>query len=262
MLFEDKEVNLIEDFRLFSRAIHNSIGVIPESDDLFSIIQSLVDDNSWEKDWIDNSAKNAPPPDFYNDKAKLMLEVMRIDDHAFERKGRIQNPTNQKMRKIEKELRSKGVFDSFPQAQLIINAPTDLPTEEDHNYRFYKENFKRIIDKHKANIDLYRKNHPGYKLIFFIFDESSMYCKVEEPNKTIKQGEMFAFEAHYWFADKAFVDVFKDSGIDYLIWFVPYKWEKQEEAGLNMPMTFVCDCNNIPDKTIEYDPEFMMSADE
>ena len=28
------------------------------------------------KHWIDSSAKNAPPPDFYNDKLKLMMDVM------------------------------------------------------------------------------------------------------------------------------------------------------------------------------------------
>lgn len=262
MLYEDKEANLIEDFRLFSKAIPNVLCPMPQSDKVLSIIQSLIDDNSWCNNWIDNSAKNAPPPDFYNDNEKLMLEVMRIDDHAFERKGRILNPTNQKAREVEKELRTKGILDMFPQAQLIINAPTNLPSAEDHNYRYYTESFKRIVNKHKANISLYKKNHPGYKIIFFVFDESSMYCKVDEPNKVIKQGEMFEFEKHVWFADKAFVDVFRNTDIDYLIWFAPYKWEKQEEAGVNLPMAYICDCNNIPDKTIEYDPDYMMSADE
>ena len=35
------------------------------------------------KKWINSSGKNDPPPDFYNDKKKLMMDVMRIDDHAY-----------------------------------------------------------------------------------------------------------------------------------------------------------------------------------
>ena len=35
------------------------------------------------KTWIDASSKNALPPDFYNNKFKLMMDVMRIDDHTF-----------------------------------------------------------------------------------------------------------------------------------------------------------------------------------
>ena len=262
MLYEDKEKNLIEDLRLHAGYISNSIAAVPDTEDVLSIIHSLIEDDEWEKNWIDNSAKNAPPPDFYNDKEKLMLEVMRVDDHAFELKGKIQNPTNQKARKVEKDLKNKGILDTFPQAELFINAPTDLPTDEDHNYRFYQENFKRIVDKHKSNISLYRENHPGYKIIFFVFDESSMYCKVDEPNKVIKQGEMFEFESHYWFADKTFVDVFKNSDIDYLIWYAPYKWIKQEEAGLKLPMAYICDCNRVPNITVEYDPVYMMSVEE
>lgn len=48
------------------------------------------------KEWIDSSGKNDPPPDFYDNKHKLMMDVMRIDDHAYiDEKGRIQNKTLQ-----------------------------------------------------------------------------------------------------------------------------------------------------------------------
>lgn len=33
--------------------------------------------------WINTSNKNDPPPDFYCPTEKIMMEVMRIDDHSF-----------------------------------------------------------------------------------------------------------------------------------------------------------------------------------
>lgn len=226
------------------------------------IAESLLDDDKWQKEWVDNSAKNAPPPDYYNDNQKLMLEVMRVDDHAFEQNGRIFNPTNQKARKSEKEIKEKFEDSLTELTQIFVNTPTDLPSFEDHNYGFYKNNFKRIVEKHIEKIDLYRSNHPGYKLIFFVFDESSMYCQVDEPHKTIKQGERFDAEPHFWFYDKVFLDVFKESGIDYLIWYTPYKQLELFVPPLNLPYAIVFDCNHMDEESIEYPEAYMTSTEE
>ena len=90
-----------------------------------------------------------PPPDFYNDKLKLMMDVMRIDDHAFESKnGKIVNPTNQRESVIQKQIRKSGLLDSFPNVKnVIVTAVTDLTTDEDHNYKFYYSNFERVLMK-------------------------------------------------------------------------------------------------------------------
>lgn len=46
--------------------------------ELCNIIQS---GNFW-KDWVDASAHDAPPPDFYSNKYGLMMDVMKIDDNT------------------------------------------------------------------------------------------------------------------------------------------------------------------------------------
>ena len=219
---------------------------------------SIVDDKIWKTEWVDCSAKNDPPPDFYSESQKLMMEVMRIDDHAFEQNGKVINPTIQRESMRAKELRKKLNLSS--DTQLFINSPTDLPSLQDHNYRFYKYNFKRVIEKHIEKIPLYRSNHPDYKLIFFVFDESSMYCQTDIQNRIIKKDEPVLGKPHVWYFDKAFIDVFMNSGIDYLIWFTPYKCDPlcailQKKLGLYSLLA----CNQIVITPIDYPEDYMMS---
>lgn len=157
------------------------------------IFASIHDPEEW-KLWSDSSGKSDPPPDFYNDKLKLMMDVMRIDDHAFESKnGKIVNPTNQRESVIQKQIRKSGLLDSFPNVKnVIVTAVTDLPTDEDHNYKFYYSNFERVLMKHNNQIDLYGKNHPGYKTIFLVLDESSAYFEMESMPCFIEQQKIVA----------------------------------------------------------------------
>lgn len=262
MLFEDKESHLVNDFRMLIISAGKTLCVSIDTEEIQNVAKSILDKEIWESEWVDSSGKDDPPPDFYNNNQNLMLEVMRVDDHTFEENGRIKNPTNQLARKLEKDMRRMGLFEENPNLQLMVNAVTDLQGREDHNYDLYRNNFKRIVEKHIQSIPLYRENHPEYKLIFLIFDESSMYCKVEEKHKTIKQGEPFIGEPHKWFYDKAFIEVFKDSGIDYLIWFAPYKHMNYAGSDPHLPMAVIFDCNQIDDELIEYDPDYMMSVEE
>ena len=180
--------------------------------DLVDCFNSIHDEEKW-KDWINSSGKNELPPDFYNDKLKLMMDVMRIDDHAYmDSNGKIINPTLQKESKIYKQLRETFGED----CKIIINAPTDLSTEEDHNFIYYLNNFKRVVSKHNGAIENYRKNHPGYKTIFMVLDESSPYIYVKRKNRT--SGLL-----HLWFIDYNFISVINNIKADYVIWITPYK---------------------------------------
>ena len=262
MLEEDKESNLLEMFRLFANNSLSSICLIPNSETVVAIVDILRDERIWETEWIDSSSKDAPPPDFYNDRKRIMMEVMRVDDHAYEHEGKIINPTAIRARTIEKELQESGVLDLNPNARININSPTDLPSLEDHNYRYYKTNFRRIIEKHKKQIARYRINHPGYKLVFFVFDESSMYCKTDTPNRTIKKGEPFLSVPHIWFSDKAFTEIFKNSEIDYLVWFTPYKQFICSNPTIKLPLVCVFDCNQEGYEPIDYPEDYMVSTEE
>lgn len=232
------------------------------------ILDSLLKEN-W-KDWTDSSSKNAPPPDYYNSKLNLMLEVMRIDDHAREVNGKIYNPTNIKESKLQKELLQLMKENRIPKCnQVIVNAISDLPTLEDHNYDFYLKNFKRVIDHHSTKIPQYKANHPGYKTIFLVFDESSEYVQVRSKSiarQGAKQGQPFhVAKKHIHYVDKAFLNCFLNTDIDYLIWFAPNKCQFDENgiAYSDMPIITIYDVKNIHNIDFEeYNIEYMMSVEE
>lgn len=261
MLYEDKEAHLIEHFQMMIIRNGSQCCVLPDTEEIQIIANSILDEDIWKSEWVDSSGKDEPPPDFYNDNKKLMLEVMRVDDHTFEENGRIKNPTNQQARKLDNYLKKQGFYDENPKLTVLINAVTDLPSSKDHNYVYYRDNFRRIIEKHKRSIPLYRENHPEYKLIFMVYDESSMYFKVKEKNKIIRTGELFVGEEHYWYYDKAFVESFILSGVDYLVWFAPCKYVEYAGEAPDLPMACIFDCNQIANELIEYDPDYMMSVE-
>lgn len=257
MLFAEKESNIIKSFQNVDLG---DIVLLPETDDVEAIFNSIFEKEKWAL-WTDSSGKDAPPPDFFCDELGLMMEVMRVDDHGFKKKGNIINPTLDREHQIEKELREKGILDAFPNATLHINAVTGLPTREDHNYDFYLANFKRTVEKHKTKIVNYKQNHPGFKVLFFVFDESSMYCKVDQPNMTITKNATFKCEPHWWFWDEEFVSVFENSEIDCLIWFTPYK-RVVTDPPLHLPRVCVFDCKKVVAEKKKYNPIFMMSSEE
>lgn len=235
---ESKIIECLQDVKL------NRVLPLNNSTAVREIFASIHDTEEW-KLWSDSSGKSDPPPDFYNDKLKLMMDVMRIDDHAFENKnGKIVNPTNQQESIIQKEIRKSGMLDSFPNVKdVIVTAVTDLSTYEDHNYKFYYSNFERVLMKHNNQIDLYEKNHPGYKTIFLVLDESSAYFEMEaKMDNGVLKGQL-----HYWFCDNMFVNILKKLRIDYLIWCTPFKYYEvpQGEEKIDLPEVCIIDIKNI-----------------
>ena len=87
--YESKIIECLQGVQLNKVFLSNDIIAVKE------VFTSIHDAEKW-KLWSNSSGKSDPPPDFYNDKLKVMMDVMRIDDHAFENKnGKIVNPTNQ-----------------------------------------------------------------------------------------------------------------------------------------------------------------------
>ena len=263
MKMYDIENDIIEDFQMLSA---ESICLLTgETEEIKTILSSILDDEGW-KNWIDSSGKGDPPPDFYNDNLKIMMDVMKVDDHGFiSSKGKTVNPTRKRESDIMRELQDKGFLDKFPNAKIFINAVTDLPTREDHNYQYYRDNFVKTVESHIKKITRYRENHPRYKVIFFVFDESSVYFKMYKPYCNIFEGEEFEAEPHLWFLDKAFVDAFKNSEIDFLIWFAPYKhctaFSVKGGKSLDLPQAVVYDVKNMEIPLEEYNVYLMESAE-
>lgn len=248
-MFGDKEIDFIEDFRMLKS---EEIFVVGNEYEIEKII-NIINNNS---DWIDSSGKDQPPPDFYNEKEKVMMEVMRVDDHGYRKHGKTINPTYRRENEIRKELEEKGFDKLFPDAKLIANVDSGLPTKEDHNYEYYYNNFKRTIEKHSDNIKNYRENHKDYKLLFFVYDESSAYIDAESTNEISVYGSL-----HLYFFDKRFVECFRNEDIDYLVWMTPYKRYQYAPEKLQPPRATVYDIKNINYELIEYDEKRMVSSE-
>lgn len=194
-----------------------------------------------------------------------MMDVMRVDDHSYKnKKGKVVNPTNSHIRDVEKEIIQSGIMELCPNAELIINAHTNLPTDEDHNYQYYYKNFTRVVEHHKKSIDLYKKNHPNYKVIFFIMDESSAYFvaeNIEDATKEKHIGDMILGRPHFHFWDKNFIRVFENSSIDYLIWYTPFKYVNSSIGKLDLPEVCVFNIKEPIKQCMEYDEKHMISAE-
>ena len=222
----------------------NTVFLMNDNELARKIFTSIHDKKEW-KSWHNSSGKSDPPPDFYNDKLKVMMDVMRIDDHAFKDKnGKIINPTNQLESKIQKELLKSVILKNHLNIKnVMVTAITDLPTDEDHNYKFYYSNFERVLMKHNSQVGLYNENHSGYKTIFLVLDESSAYFEIESKI----DNSMMKGKPHYWFWDNMFVKICKELRIDYLIWYAPFKYYivPQNFEKPNLPKVCVIDIENI-----------------
>lgn len=139
MNYFDEENRIIEHFQGVDC---KSVFFLFQSDIAIHIFESIHDIDNWRK-WVNSSGKSDPPPDFYCKDFRYMMDVMRVDDHSFKnKKGKLVNPVNMRESKIQAELIKKGIPELFPNVNgIIVNAVTDLPTQKDHNYKFYKKNF-------------------------------------------------------------------------------------------------------------------------
>lgn len=256
----DKEERIIEDFQSIGS---KHVALFPINLKNIVLYNSIHSEKKW-KNWVDTSAKNEMPPDFYNEKLKFMMDVMRIDDHAYiNKKGRVINRHNERESKIMEEIINKNeLFRTIAEkGNLFITPDSGLRGYDDHNYDFYISNFKRVVEKHITKIEKYKKNHPGFKTIFFILDESSPYAKCFEKIKNIKAGECMRAQPHFWWFDSNMLDVVIKSDIDFVIWMAPYKHFKSRPK-LNLPWIAIYDIKKLNyKKLIKYQHGDMQSLE-
>ena len=255
MAYYDDETNILKDFREC-----RDEDLCPLDKKTTELLQRIQDEEAWHH----SNRKSDPPPDFYSDKYTLMMEVMRVDDHAFiNDKGGVINPHIQKENKTYKDiqdfLKKQGVHFS---GDIIVNAPTNLSTEDDHSYDKYVANFRRVLEKHDSNYDLYTSNHEGYKLAYFILDESSPYMQVSSPDDKIAVvGKAVEARLHLPFLDKAFIDTLAASKADYFVWYMPYKHFKSKEM-VRLPQAVIYSKDILGAITIqEYDRKLLSSIE-
>ncbi len=255
MAYYDNELNIISEF---TDILPNEILVFDEAGG--NILSCIYNINNW----YNSSGKSDPPPDMYSIEYNLMMDIMRVDDHTqANKKGIIYNPYRTKENKTCKEMQRWVKNNNINlKGDIFVNTITNLSTDEDHSYEKYLNEFIRVIKKHDESYELYVKNHPTKKLIYFILDESSPYFRSEEKSIVIKAGKSICAQLHLFFKDKNFVDVLKNSKADYIIWYAPFKhFDSLEKVELPKVVIFTKD-NLKYMKTIDYSIDEMYSIEE
>lgn len=75
----DNEDKIISQFQEVN---DNEVMFATQSETIEAVYSSIHTEALW-KNWINSSGKSDPPPDYYLPKDELMMDVMRVDDHAF-----------------------------------------------------------------------------------------------------------------------------------------------------------------------------------
>lgn len=206
------------------------------------------------KNWVNNSGKSKNPPDFYNDKTKTMMEVMRFDD--YETGPNSPNTIeSKKIKEINDERRNNGL-NTFDNKSLKIIYLPNLNNASESSLDIQYNNFKRVFEKHTKHIGLYKENHPGYKLAFMLFDESAGYVeRVLGKKIDYKPGDRAfgLFKYYRAIQDERVLSEILKADIDYLIWFSPFI--QGDNRNGHLPKVFLLDVKKAKRhkvKTIKY----------
>lgn len=216
------EDNIVTYLRLMMMESHIGYFDVEHPENTEPFVKSVFD---WDG-WINNCANTDHPPDYYNDEQKLMMEVMSISHYQYEdEKGHKHDPDSASTARCIKEmyeLDSKMTEDFFQHYSLIKAIGKEDP-DRIHSYDQYLASFRRVVGHHIDMIPKYRKNYPGYKLIFLIFDETTPYEIINGVNE--QTGDRF-YEAQ---TDEAFISVLREADLDLVIWFCPYMETKEKK---------------------------------
>lgn len=194
-------------------------------------------------------------PDFEDLAASLLLEAMVVDDHS--RPGK-KDKTRAREGAVLRELKEAGL-NVHPDVRVFASVSSGLPTDQDHNYRAYVDQFTRTVLNHANKAEAYRAERPGYDLGFLVFDESTAYFETLGAFGPPGMGR-----PHCWFADSAFVDAMSQSRADCIIWLTPYKSMRETDNGeFQLPTMTIIDIALLSrEEHFIYDARRMVSSEE
>jgi hypothetical protein len=197
------------------------------------VVKSLIDSIFYSDGWINSNGKSDPTPDYYNPSRKMMMEVMTISHYQYEKNGNKYDPDFKGVAKCIEELYSTDseLCKRFFELNNVVKAINENDPDRIHSYQQYLDSFRRVVGHHIDEIKTYRRNHPGYKLVFLINDESTPYYIVNEK----KVGDTRIYQPIY---DESFNSIIRNADIDYVIWFTPYRITPD---GNYPAQIFVCD---------------------
>ncbi|MBC9936941.1 MULTISPECIES: hypothetical protein [unclassified Leucobacter] len=194
-------------------------------------------------------------PDFEDNGASLLLEAMRVDDHAGSGK---KDKTRAREAALLREIEAAGL-DVPPDVRVLALADSGLPAGRDHSYQAYVQHFTSTVSQHARNAEIYRAERQGHDLGFIVFDESTSYFE-----GLGAFGRPGAGRLHVWFNDSVFVDAILQSGADCVFWMAPYKRLDTIQTGVvPLPAMTVIDVALLsrPERVV-YDPGRMVSSED
>lgn len=220
----------------------------------------------WKK-WTDASSSDAPPPDYFSDKLKLMFDVLNVFDSEIEdndRPRKTKNPILANESAVEKNI-EKFMIDAGLQYDkkriYCISEKDGFEYDVYHNYQNYCAAAKRAIGKHIEHLPLYQRNHPGYKCGLLVCDCAEVYIQVQNIiEMSIEYGKITKYKMHYPWFDKTLISPALRVGLDFLIWYMPYKkYSKDQPDGSNYPISVIIDLHypQLQSKLKEY-PSLLM----
>lgn len=227
------------------------------------LINSIVNNSRWKK-WTNNCGNTDNPPDYYNDSEKMMIEVMRVDHYMHRNsKGKNANSNAENIAKVISSLVQEGRTDILD--NYIISGAVEINDHEaEYNYDQYLSSFKRVVEKHINKIPTYKANHPGFKLYFFIFDESASYNVARNEsdivNKRLTPRPLDLDMIHIPCMDENFFSIIRDIDVDQIIWYAPFK-DIKTNIGSKQGLQIMIIDPHKPIETIKYNPKFVICSE-
>lgn len=229
-----------------------------------SICEKIFDfDNASE-----NNAHEAPPPDYYSELHSIMYDVLRVNDSEL-RKG--YNPIKMREKEIVKTI-METFGDCFPNVTSDNIIPILRPSQpnEKHEYKLYVKQAKRVIEAHIRKTPIWVSEHPNIKYKgLLICDETELYFESAIPIAPYIErranGEIFAIpinKLHKPWLDKNLCQIFCESGLDFVIWYMPCKRYDPFilDNKVNYPAIVVMDVRTPFEEYEEYDISSLLTT--
>ena len=93
-----------------------------------------------------------------------------------------------------------------------------------------------------------------------------MQIEDETGIESIKKGDFVSGQPHVFCFDKYFFDIIKNSKVDYVVWFAPYKMinylENNEIKLFPLPKCAIYEISTIQDTSIVYNDKMIKSVEE
>lgn len=194
---------------------------------------------------VDNSDSSNYPPDFYSDVHQIAFDMYEINDSE-NKKGK--NKIKQRENDMIKEI--KQYFPHINSENIFTNSIDYKNYYKEHNYNQYYNHLKRVTKKHIPKIEKVwkLKNKQNFKNGFFILDITELYFSNDD--RII----------HYPWKDEKFIELFLRDGVDFIVWYFPYK-NPDNIRNVDFPYGLVIiDLKNFNHQLIDYSQDELVSA--